>query len=50
MATGGGIGAFAVHPSHKYFAVGEKGNDPNIYIYTYPALEIVKVLRKVTEM
>ena len=49
MATGGGIGAFAVHPSHKYFAVGEKGNDPNIYIYTYPALEIVKVLRKGTE-
>jgi len=29
--------------------VGEKGNDPNIYIYSYPELEIVKVLRKGTE-
>ena len=29
----GGIGAVAVHPSRKYFAVAEKGVWPNVYIY-----------------
>lgn len=38
-----------MHPSRQYFAVGEKGNDPNIYIYTYPALQIIKILKKGTE-
>jgi len=27
-----GIGSIAVHKSRKYFAVAEKGNNPNIYI------------------
>ena len=45
----GGIGALAVHPSGQFFAVGEKGQGPNIYIYKYPALEVFKVLRQGTE-
>lgn len=34
-----------VHPSHSYFAVGEKGNQPVIAIYTYPELVLHRVLR-----
>lgn len=45
----GGIGAIAVHPSRKYFAVAEKGNFPNIYIYEYPSLKLYRVIRKGTE-
>jgi hypothetical protein len=44
-ATGGGaIGAIMVHPSHRYFAVGEKGRKPNINIYEYPSLKLYRVL------
>lgn len=45
----GSIGAIAVHPSGKYFAVGEKGVRPNILVYEYPSLNVVRVLRKGTE-
>lgn len=45
----GGIGAIAVHPSRKYFAVAEKGNWPNIYIYEFPSLRLYRVIRKGTE-
>ncbi|ETO26469.1 hypothetical protein RFI_10670 [Reticulomyxa filosa] len=34
-----GIGAIAIHPSHQYFACGELGKNPNIYIYQYPSFE-----------
>lgn len=44
----GGIGAIAVHPSRKYFAIAEKGNWPNIYIYEYPSLRLYRVIRKGT--
>jgi hypothetical protein len=44
----GGIGAIAVHPSKKYFAVAEKGNFPNIFIYEYPSLKLYRVIRKGT--
>lgn len=47
--SGGGIGAIAVHPSRKFFAVSEKGIKPNIIIYEYPSLKIVRVLREGTE-
>jgi WD40 repeat protein len=43
------VGCFAVHPSREFFAVGDKGNNPNIYIYSYPGLQIVKILKKGTE-
>lgn len=46
---GGGIGSISIHPSGKYFAVGEKGSSPNIYIYEYPSLKLYRILRKGTE-
>jgi WD40 repeat protein len=39
----------AVNASRSLIAVGEKGNHPNIYVYSYPALQIVKILHKGTE-
>ena len=36
-----------VHPSHEYFAVGEKGHQPVIAIYTYPQLSLYRILRGV---
>jgi len=46
---GWGIGAIAVHPTKQYFAVGEKGKSPNVYIYEFPSLKLYRVLRKGTE-
>jgi WD40 repeat protein len=40
-----GIGAFVVHPTQKFVAVGETGFNPNIYIYDYPDLQLSKTLR-----
>lgn len=36
----GGVGAVAVHPTRDYFAVGGKGLNPNVYIYSYPDLKV----------
>jgi WD40 repeat protein len=44
-----GVGAVTVHPEKKYFAVGECGEFPNIYIYEYPSMKIYRILRKGTE-
>jgi WD40 repeat protein len=38
-----------VHPSRKWFAVGEKGPFPNIYIYSWPSLKLYRILRKGTD-
>ena len=38
-----------VHPKHKLFAVAEKGDAPNIIIYSYPELRKINVLRGGTE-
>jgi cilia- and flagella-associated protein 44 len=46
---GGGIGSIAVHPDKNYFAVCEKGDSPNVYIYEYPSLKLYRILRKGTE-
>lgn len=40
---GGGIGSTAKHPSLSLVAVGEKGRNPNIYVFEYPAWKLVKV-------
>lgn len=40
---GGGVGCFAVHPTGKLIAVGDKGAMPNIYVYEYPSFKIAKV-------
>ncbi|KAM9503211.1 uncharacterized protein ACWYII_000615 isoform 1-T3 [Salvelinus alpinus] len=33
------------HPSKRYFAVAEKGDQPNIVIYEYPSLQPYRILR-----
>ena len=45
-----GIGCVCVHPSRDFFAVGEKGPNPNIMIYEYPSLRLHRVLKLGTEM
>ena len=42
---GHGLGSFVVHPSHNYLAVGETGNSPNVFVYTYPELHVFKTLK-----
>lgn len=42
--SGGGVGTVAVHPSKKYFAVGEKGYYPSIFIYNWPDLTVYRLL------
>ena len=46
---GRGIGAFVCHPKLPLVVVGEKGNDPNLYVYEYPSWRVVNVLRKGAE-
>ncbi|XP_018428354.1 PREDICTED: cilia- and flagella-associated protein 44 [Nanorana parkeri] len=48
-SSGGGIGAVTVHPSRKYFAVAEKGHNPNIILYEFPSLKPFRILRGGTE-
>lgn len=48
--SGAGIGSLSVHPSKKYFAVGEKGVKPYIVIYRYPNPKVYRVLRNGTEL
>ncbi|XP_076438307.1 cilia- and flagella-associated protein 44-like isoform X2 [Babylonia areolata] len=47
--SGGSIGALAVHPDRKHFAVGEKGKAPNINIFEFPSLKLYRILRGGTE-
>ena len=46
---GRGVGMVMVHPTREYFAVGEKGTNPNVYMYEYPSLRLVRVLSGGTE-
>ncbi|KAJ3323577.1 Cilia- and flagella-associated protein 44 [Boothiomyces sp. JEL0866] len=44
--SNGSIGAICVHPSKRYIAVAENAEaEPNIYIYSYPSMSIVRVLK-----
>ncbi|XP_019642802.1 PREDICTED: cilia- and flagella-associated protein 44-like isoform X3 [Branchiostoma belcheri] len=43
--SGRGVGALTVHPSQKYFAVAEKGDQPNINIYEWPSMRLYRVMR-----
>ncbi|KAI9094908.1 WD40-repeat-containing domain protein [Phlyctochytrium arcticum] len=46
----GAIGSIAVHPSRKYIAVAEVFDDePNIYMFEYPSLQLYRVLRQGAE-
>ena len=46
---GGGIGSIAVDSKRKYYAVAEKGTQPNIYVYEYPSRRLYRVMRYGTE-
>ncbi len=46
--SGGAVGAIAVHSSSSYFAVGEKGFQPNVSIFEYPSLRLYRVLKQGT--
>lgn len=48
---GGGIGALAVHPERRFFAVGEacRTGPPHVYVYEYPSLRLVQALPNGTE-
>ena len=46
---GRGVGAVAVHPSSAFFVVGEKGDKPRLYVYSYPDLRVVRICRNGTE-
>ncbi|XP_066534174.1 cilia- and flagella-associated protein 44 isoform X2 [Hoplias malabaricus] len=43
--SGGGIGTVMPHPSRRYVAVAEKGEQPKIIIYEYPSMRPYRVLR-----
>jgi len=36
---------FKAHPTRQYFAVGEKGEEPNLIIYDYPSLKPYRILQ-----
>jgi hypothetical protein len=44
--SGASVGCLTVHPTSQYFAVGEKGNLPNINIFEYPSLKLYRILRQ----
>lgn len=46
---GGGVGSIAIDPERRFFAVAEKGEQPNIYIYEFPSLRLYRVMRGGTE-
>ena len=47
--SGGAVGSIAVHPSRRFFAVGEKGNLPNINVFEYPSLKLYRILKQGTQ-
>jgi len=49
QSQNGGIGSIAVHPTKRFFAVAERGYKPNIYIYSWPDLRVVRILSGGTE-
>ena len=38
-----------VHPTRKFFAVGEKGYEPDILIFEYPSLKLYRICKLGTE-
>jgi len=44
-----GIGSVAVHPDRNYFAVAERGDWPNIYVYSYPDIKLYRIMRRNAE-
>lgn len=50
-AGGGGIGCVAKNPNRLYnhLTIGENGKKPTIYIYKFPEMELVAMLKKGTK-
>ena len=48
-ANGTGISCMVVHPTEAIFAVAEKGENPPIILFSWPQLEVVRVLRNGTQ-
>ena len=46
---GGGVGFVCVHPDKEHFVLGEKGTNPNVYVYERETLKLSKVLTGGTE-
>ena len=46
---GEGVGFVCVHPDKTHFALGEKGTNPNVYVYERETLKLSKVLEGGTE-
>lgn len=44
-----GVGSICVHPNRQYFAVAERGINPNVYIYEWPSLKLYRIMRLGTE-
>ena len=44
-----GLGSITVHKSRRYFAIAEKGINPNIYIRQNPGYKIYRICRNGTE-
>lgn len=49
-ASGGAIGALAVHPRRKWIAVAEKGHAPSINVFEWPSLRLYRQLRGGAEL
>lgn len=49
-ACGGGIGCVAKNPIYHHLTVAENGNNPTIFIYKFPEMEIISILRKGTKL
>lgn len=50
-ACGGGIGCVAKNPNpdYNYLTVGENGKKPTIFIYKFPEMELIAMLKKGTK-
>lgn len=49
-ACGGGIGCITKNPIYHHLTVAENGNNPTIFIYKFPEMEAVSILRKGTKL
>lgn len=49
-AYGGGIGFITKNPIYQHLTVAENGEKPTIFIYKYPEMEPVSILKKGTKL
>ena len=49
-SAGGGVGCFTVNEDRNLLAIGEKGDNPDIVVFSYPEMAITKVMQGGAEM